>query len=59
MTRTTYVKRYDTIAYGKPKQYQKAGKLINTGSNIGTTIVQFIYLRPESYGYHLALKKRK
>ena len=43
-------KRFDKIAYGKPKEYPKSGKVINTGSRIGTKIVQLVYFRPVAFG---------
>lgn len=39
------------IAYGKPKEIKGVGGLINTGSRIGTRIVQLVYFRPPLFGY--------
>lgn len=44
-------KRFTRVAYGKPKDIKGAGKLINTGSNVGVRIVQWTRLRPISFGY--------
>lgn len=50
---------YRKVAYGKPKNVKGAGKLLNTGSLIGTRIVQYVYLRPPAIGYRAATGKKK
>lgn len=38
-------------AYGRPKSYARAGKIINAGSLLGVRIVQVTSLRPFVRGY--------
>ena len=50
-------KRFNKIAYAKPKEIKGAGTVINTGSRIGTRIVQVVYFRPVAFGMR-GFKKR-
>jgi hypothetical protein len=51
-----FIKKYDKVAYGRPRNIKGAGKVINVGSNVGTKIIQFVYLRPQRVGYKLSKK---
>jgi len=49
--------RFEKMAFGKPKDIKGVGKVINTGSRIGTRIIQGLFLRPGVYGYRAVKKK--
>jgi hypothetical protein len=54
----TLAQRWKKAAYGKPKQFKGSGKLINLGADVGTRIVQYVYFRPESFGYRVGKGKK-
>jgi hypothetical protein len=48
-------KRFEKAAYGKTRNIYGGG-ILDAGSNIGTKIIQLMYLRPGIWGYRKVRK---